>query len=259
MAKKNKDNDENFIENDSDKGGSKFVTILTIIIIVLIWLVIFGILIKTDFMGFGSSVLAPVLKDVPVINKILPDYTPETGDTTSVTGINDDAYASLEEASAEIRRLREELIDKTDTVESNKETISDQKKEIQRLKKYKDAFADFDELKKQFDEEVVFAENAPAYEEYMKFYESIEPDNAAEIYRQCVEQQQGDARIQKQAKYYSTMEPASAANILGNMTGDLDLVCQILGAMKEAEASAILAQMDTNFASKITKKMSIME
>ena len=46
-----------------------FVTL----IIILIWLAIIVLLIKCDVGGFGSSVLAPVLKDVPYVNKILPD------------------------------------------------------------------------------------------------------------------------------------------------------------------------------------------
>lgn len=261
MAKKKKADNGDIMENDSEKeGGSGFVTALTVIIIVVIWLVIFGILIKTDFMGFGSSVLAPVLKDIPVINKILPENSiEEKGNTGSVTGINDNSYDSLEEANTMIKKLQEELIDKTGQVENDREEIASLQKEVSKLKKYKDAFDEFDKLKKEFDEEVVFGENALPYEEYMKFYEGIEPENAEEIYRQCVEQQQGDAKIQAQAKIYSSMEPANAAAILENMTGDLDLVCEILSSMKETEASVILAEMDTNIASKITKKMSIME
>jgi flagellar motility protein MotE (MotC chaperone) len=262
MARKNKDNDEaEFMDSETEKeGGSGFVTALTVIIIVVIWLVIFGILIKTDFMGFGSSVLAPVLRDVPVINKILPDSaTEDDGTATSATGINDDQYETLEEANAQINKLQDELIEKTEKVETDKETIASLKKEVAKLKKYKDAFDEFDALKKEFDEEVVFGENALSYEEYMKYYEQIEPENAEEIYRQCVEQQQGDAKIQAQAKIYSEMEASNAAAILENMTGDLELVCQILSNMKEDQASAILAAMDTNFASKITKKMSVME
>lgn len=262
MAKKKKDDDNNevMMENEGEKSGSGFVTALTIIIIVVIWLVIFGILIKTDFMGFGSSVLTPVLEDVPIINRILPDYSADkNNDTASITGINDNMYDSLEEANAQIRKLQDELLDKTETVEDNKETISSQKKEISRLKKYKDAFDDFDDLKKAFDNEVVFGESALPYEEYMKFYEEIEPENAAEIYRQCVEQQQGDAKIQAQATRFASMDASNAAAILGNMTGDLDVVCQILGSMKEAQAAEILAAMDTNFASKITKKMTVSE
>ena len=51
-----------------ESTGSKLVTALIVIVIVAIWLLIFGVLIKLDVGNFGSSVLTPVLKDVPVLN-----------------------------------------------------------------------------------------------------------------------------------------------------------------------------------------------
>lgn len=50
--------------------GNKPLSILITALIILIWLGIFVALIKLDVGGFGSKVLTPVLKDVPVINKI---------------------------------------------------------------------------------------------------------------------------------------------------------------------------------------------
>lgn len=45
--------------------------------IILIWLAVFAFLVKLDVGGIGSNVLYPVLKDVPVINKILPEASEE--------------------------------------------------------------------------------------------------------------------------------------------------------------------------------------
>ena len=72
MARKKK-KDKNVEVAQEESGGSKLLTILIVIAIVLIWLGIFGVLIKMDVGNFGSEVLAPVIKDVPVINRILPD------------------------------------------------------------------------------------------------------------------------------------------------------------------------------------------
>ena len=71
MAKKDK-NKENKVSTD-ESTGSKIVTVLIVLVIVVIWLAIFGVLIKLDVGNFGSEVLYPVLKDVPVVNMILPD------------------------------------------------------------------------------------------------------------------------------------------------------------------------------------------
>ena len=58
------------LTEDEESGG--FSVVLVTILIVIIWLAILALLIKLDVGGFGSEVLTPVLKDVPVVNKILP-------------------------------------------------------------------------------------------------------------------------------------------------------------------------------------------
>ncbi|NLG04416.1 MAG: hypothetical protein GX567_11410, partial [Clostridia bacterium] len=76
FGKKNKDDaGEKAIRNlspqasvdsfESDDEGGAFSIVLITFFIVVIWLAILGFLIKLDVGGFGSSVLAPVLRDVP--------------------------------------------------------------------------------------------------------------------------------------------------------------------------------------------------
>ena len=55
-----------------DEIGGGFPVFLVTALIVVVWVAILCLLIKLDVGGFGSSVLTPVLKDVPIINKILP-------------------------------------------------------------------------------------------------------------------------------------------------------------------------------------------
>lgn len=90
MARKKK-KDKNVEVAQEESGGSKLLTILIVIAIVLIWLGIFGVLIKMDVGNFGSEVLAPVIKDVPVINRILPD----DGSNNQANG-----YTNIDEANA---------------------------------------------------------------------------------------------------------------------------------------------------------------
>ena len=58
-----------------EKKGNKFITLLIALIIIVLWLGMFALCIKLDVGGFGSSVMYPIFKNVPVINKILPDKT----------------------------------------------------------------------------------------------------------------------------------------------------------------------------------------
>ena len=55
-----------------EDGGNGLVTFFATLLIVILWLAIVCVVIKMDVGGFGSSVLTPILKDVPVINMILP-------------------------------------------------------------------------------------------------------------------------------------------------------------------------------------------
>ena len=51
------------------KIGVVFATLL----IIAIWLGILALLVRLDVGGFGSTVLYPILKDVPYVNRILPE------------------------------------------------------------------------------------------------------------------------------------------------------------------------------------------
>ena len=59
-------------ELEESSGGSGPVVIVTFIIVV-IWIAILALLIKLDVGGFGSTVLRPILQNVPVVNKVLPE------------------------------------------------------------------------------------------------------------------------------------------------------------------------------------------
>lgn len=59
-------------------------------------------LIKLDVGGFGSGVLAPVIKDVPYLNKILPDSVTEEVSTED----SQYAYTNLDDAINRTKSLR---------------------------------------------------------------------------------------------------------------------------------------------------------
>lgn len=244
MAKKDK------AESNDKKEGSKLLTILIALFIVIIWLALFGALIKLDVGGFGSGVLRPILKDIPVINLILPGVSDE-----QLAEENDYEYKSLAEAVAKIKELETTISDMEKSSIDNSDTVAELQAEIDRLKVFEDNQTAFEEQKKEFDQNVVFADAAPSIEEYKAYYEEMDPTNAAEIYRQVVEQLQYSDAIQEKANIYKNMDPKAAAQILETMTADVKAVAQILLSMKPKESAAILAEMDNVVAAKITKKM----
>lgn len=246
MARKDKKKDEKKDIAQEEGAGSKLLTILIVFVIVVIWLAIFGVLIKLDVGRFGSQILYPVVKDVPIINKILPEVEGEAPTN---------AYTDIDEANAKIRELERELSSLKSTNTASADEVAELKAEVARLQKFEEQQKSFEQRVKEFDEEVVYADYAPDISEYQKFYEQIDPDNAAEIYKKVVEDLQYTAKIKKQATMYSKMEPAQAASILQTMAGDLQLVSSIMDCMTESKSSAILANMEPETAAQITTKM----
>lgn len=243
-------------KKSEEKEGifSRILTIIIVLFIVAIWLAIFALLIKYDVGGFGSTVLRPMLKDIPGINQILPDIPDE-----QAAEEKNYPYKNLPEAMDRISELEAELAAANGTKKGNANYLAQLEAEVARLKTFEENQLQFQKEKDKFDKEVVFNDKAPDPEEYKKYYESIDPDNAAEIYRQVVEQQDTEKKLIEQAEMYKNMKPEEAAAILNGMGGDLDLVANILLHMKTKDAGAILAKMDTNMAAKITKKISIMQ
>ena len=248
MAKK----DKNIAAGEEkESGGSKLVTALIAIVIILIWLAVFAFLIKMDVGGMGSKVLYPVLKDVPVVNKILPEASEETQAEEG-----DYQYTTLKAANERIKELESQLKSENGTTDANSDYISELEAKLKKLQTYKDEYDAFQERVKEFDEKVVFNKKAPDVSEYEKYYEEIEPENAQKIYKQVLLALQYTKKAEELGKFYSNMDADKAAERLSEMSEDLDLVRDILENMGEKQAAAILQEMDVDFAAQITKKIS---
>lgn len=238
-------------EMEEETAGGKVAVFFVTLIIIIVWLAILALLIKWDVGGFGSQVLAPVLKDVPYVNKILPDSTLEEIST------EDSAYAfdSMDEAVAKIKELEIALAEAQSGNTENAEYITQLEAQAQELQKYKEDEAAFEQEKQSFYEDVVFSDVAPDIEEYKKYYESIDPANAEVLYKQVVEQTAADEKIDEYVKTYSSMKPKEAAAIFDTMTNNLKLVAEILENMDAQSRADILGKMDSNTAAKVTEIM----
>lgn len=237
------------LSDEEETGG--FSAFLLTLFIVFIWVAILCVLVKLDVGGFGSGVLAPVLKDVPIVNKILPEGTvTEVGDSGAYGG-----YNNLEEAVNQIHVLEAQLESLQSSNTTDTAQIAELQAEIERLKTFEANQVEFQRIKTEFYEEVVYAENGPGAEEYQKYYEAMDPTTAEYLYKQVIQQMQESAEIEEYANTYSTMDADSAAAIMEEMADDIDLVARILSVMTAEERGEILAEMDPGFAAKITKIM----
>lgn len=240
--------------DDGDAGGLS-VALVTVIIIV-IWLAILALLIKLDVGGFGSNVMRPLIKDVPVLKEILPAESLLGSGISTVE--EDDTYMgfeSLEEAIVYIKQLEYELELERLTTGNDSARVEELEAEIKRLKTFEESQVEFERIKNQFYSEVIYAENAPSIEEYKKYYESINPEKAEELYRQVIKQTEANSEIKDYVAAYTAMKPKQAAAIFESMTDDLSLAAEILENMDSDSRGKILGAMDSEVAAKITKLM----
>ncbi|MCF2642328.1 MAG: magnesium transporter MgtE N-terminal domain-containing protein [Roseburia sp.] len=238
-------------EEENEEGGGKVAVVFVTIIIVVIWLAILALLIKMDVGGFGSTVLAPILKDVPYVNKILP----ESEEDALSTEDTEYPYQTLDEAVAYIKELEVELQMAQEGKADDAAYVEELESQVEKLQQYEQNEADFEKQKADFYEEVVFNDNAPDISEYQKYYESIDPANAEELYKQVVAEEAVNKEIEDYISTYSQMKPKEAAAIFDTMTDNLELVAKILDGMDAQSAANILGKMNSDTAAKVTELM----
>ncbi|MCR4611479.1 MAG: hypothetical protein K5644_06245 [Lachnospiraceae bacterium] len=236
-------------DDDEEEGSGKGLVVFVAILIFLIWMVILGLLIKMDVGGFGSTVLYPILKNVPVVNKILPEVEEYAKEDAQYS------FASVEDAVKRIKELEAELAAAKSSGGVDSARLAELEAQAIELQTYKQNQQKFEEEKEKFYQEVVFSDKAPDINEYKKYYESIQPSNAEAIYKQVVEQTTQDEQIKQYASTYSSMKPAQAAGIFNTMTDNLALVGKILWAMDASSRGKILGAMNADTAAQITKIM----
>ena len=244
-----------------DNAGG-FATIVITLLIILIWIVIMGVLIKLDVGGFGSDILAPIIKDVPYLNLILPDSVLKELQEEAVTDVsNTESSASgidsLEAANAYIKRLEQALQSEMEQNSSYASTIERLQTEVDRLEPFEKQQKDFYEERAAFYASVVYGDYAPDASAYASYYSMIDPETARKIYEQVAAKEIEDDAINAFVTTYSGMKAKTAAGVFDQMVSEnqMELVSRILAQMATEKRSDILAAMDKSNAAKLTQML----
>ena len=166
-----------------------------------------------------------------------------------------ESIATVGDAVEQIKTLEKQLDQAQSTNATYAEQIDTLKTEVQRLKTFEDNQVEFQKIKEQFYEEVVYAENGPGADEYRQYYEEMDPTTAEALYKQVIQTEAADKQMQEYANTFSNMQASEAAAILGNMTDNLDLAASILKNLDVSTRGAILGAMDSAIAARIVKIM----
>jgi len=234
---------------EGKKGGALRI-IIVLVVVVLILIIGAGAMIKFDVFGLGTGVVGPVLKDVPVLNMILPEMPEE------VAGDGTEAYnfETIDEA-VEILKLTEKmLMESGQEAEKLSEQLNQLTAEVERLKVFENNQRQFEQDKTDFDALVATTPEGIVYKDW---FEKIYPENAARLYEQVV----GDVAVSDEMKavidIYENMKADEAATILESLAvTKLDQVTTIIKSLSSEQAAKILGAMEASTAGKITTYMS---
>ncbi|MBE5952979.1 MAG: hypothetical protein E7257_02325 [Lachnospiraceae bacterium] len=235
---------------DKESSGNKGIGIIMIVLIITTWLSVMALLIKCDVGGFGTEVLRPVFKDVPIIKEILPDATDE--EIIKESGYN---YTNLKDALDRIAVLEASVGSKEAEIVRLTDQVTELQAEVSRLTVYEEEQENFETKKTEFFNEIVYGENAPDTDIYVEWYNELDPEYAEQVYREIVAANTNDQQIIDLAKAYESMDPKDAAEILETMKYDLDTVALIMNNMSAESQGKILAEMDPEYAASVTKKL----
>lgn len=237
------------VNKTEKKKNSRFISVSILLLILFFWLLIFALLVKLDVGGFGTT-LRPALKDIPIVNKVLPKITDE-----ELALEKNYPYSSLSEAMDKINELEKTIEEAEIKNIEYEDNIVKLEEELAALSDLKENNDEFKKRVLEFDRNIVFGDEAPDIEEYKTYYESINPDNAEIIYRQVIFEVKASQEIQEKVDIYSQMDPKAAAAIFETLSHDTDLLLLILSNMNKSSASEILSEMNPDLAGTLTKKL----
>ena len=235
-----------------EEEGNAFVTFIATLFIVVLWLAVIFVVVKLDIGGFGSSVLTPILKDVPVLSKILPGVPlSEITDSESYGG-----YSSLSDAVDYIRELELEIERLQNSSAIKDSDLEELRAQVARLKEFENSQVEFQRIEREFYEEVLASGGGIGAEEFRKWFEEMNPSLAESLYRQVVVQLEESAEFQTYASAFAEMKPKAAAETLEEMMNtDTTLVARILNTLSVEERAAIMNQMSAANTARIAKIM----
>jgi flagellar motility protein MotE (MotC chaperone) len=156
----------------------------------------------------------------------------------------------LEEAG-EILKVTENLLkEKEEEAEKLIEQINQLEKENERLKVFETNFVEFEENKDAFD---TYIAEKTSSEDFIKWYETMNPDNAAKIYAEIIGVEVVNDELNDLVLTYAEMKPDEAAAVLTKVSETrLEMVAIIIKNLEADEAAKILGAMDSTLASRIT-------
>jgi flagellar motility protein MotE (MotC chaperone) len=209
---------------------------------------------------YNSAELArPYIKDIPVINLMLP-VPPEEDPTILSREQLEEAYIKFYKENSELKTSLQTANNSINDLKKYKEDYDKYNNQnIADAKKNQEEKLQIDAQKKSIDTAIselskLVKEND--IEGFKDYYEKFDPATAQKVYAEVLKGGDENTKVADYVKLYESMDTSSAAKILEQMgMSNLDLVVKIMGKMKRQTAAEVIQNMNSDFASLLTEQM----
>jgi flagellar motility protein MotE (MotC chaperone) len=236
-----------------------FMVILDIIIITAAFGAVFYFIFHNNIGGVTEKYYSTV-KAIPLLNLALPEppdpLNPKYMTQSEIRG----KYIEFKNESEMLKEQLAQSNARADELKFYKDEYDrltqEASKKLQDLDNREAAVEEkekrLEELQKKLDE-LIASGDTEAFREY---FESVDPENAAALYKEIIEKYQIDENVKKFAQVYAEMDEASAAAIFEQMgNSELEMIAETLQAMNRKDASEIIESMSPGFAARVTEKL----
>ena len=225
------------------KGGLLGKLIITFTLLAFILLIA---VLGFDFLGMRERYLRGVIDGIPIINTMFP--APLSVDDGGEP-IN---LMTKEELMSQLKVLQDEVDSLNKEKENMAKRIGIYTAEIENLKEIELQHEQFRRDKNEFDELVAMRDPAA----YVKFYESISPENADSLYRDAIDASERVRELKRLTNTVSSMDETASARMLeALMTTDMDLVVMMLKNINTNISGLIIESMSSENAAAVIKRM----
>lgn len=237
------------------------------LIFFLMLIIFLGTLFSIFYFDIGGT--QKYIKDVPVLNKLVPvkadlaniEEELESYSYNKLLKYTLNLYRENEINKTELAALKEEAVKwsgEDGTIIKGKydeltEQLNESLDEVIRLKEFENAYLKL-KTQKEKQDKAIAVNNAQSYRTY---FESLDANEAAELYKLVIEQDKYDADFTNYIGAFSEMTPQKAALVIEQLARtDFDVVIKVVNSLSAEVASKILDEVDTAYASMITKSIS---
>jgi hypothetical protein len=248
---------------DGGKSGGVIYSAAALLSALLVIAFVIGgflfFIVKADVFGVSDTYRDSIEK-IPVLSLALPEIAKiDPSDMTfeelvakfeAEAGKNDALSAEIDAANDRIEELsqaKSEFDAMTLVLEEKNSQLERQVALLEANKK------ELDDMRYDVERTVASGDKAA----FAKYYESVSPEVAQEIYAQALQEEKGDEEKKRFIKLFETLDTKTSAQIIETLgPSRIDFITETLNAVKRDIAAEIIGQLNAELAAQVTLRLS---